>query len=148
MDEVTDPYASHLPTLRFVLALVKPKRVLELGAGIYSTPLFLACPSVERLETIETDERWVPEPSERLTVRLVKDTVEALPEDLTAYDLVFIDNADNPADRERTIRAVLEQSHPVTVIHDADIYDEAINQGAKNVVTFSERIPWTAVCWP
>lgn len=145
---MSDPYASHLPTLNFVLALVKPKRVLELGAGLYSTPAFLECPTVERLLSIETDKEWAERvQDERLTLRLVDDTVEALPKDLMAFDLVFIDNADNATDRNRAIRAVLERPYPVTVIHDAEVYGGTINELAENRMIFNNLTPYTAVCW-
>lgn len=145
---MNDPYASHLPTLKFVLALVKPKMVLELGAGLYSTQAFLDCPTVERVRSIETDKEWARRvQDERLTMRLVDDTVEALPASLTDYDLVFVDNADNFTDRERTIRAVLGREHPVTVIHDAEVYHQAITECAENFIVFNNLLPHTAVCW-
>lgn len=145
---MSDPYASHLPTLKFVLALVKPRLVLELGAGLYSTKAFLDCPSVERVRSIETDREWAKRvQDERLTMRVVDDTVAELPHNLMDYDLVFIDNADNPADRERAIRAVLGREHPVTVIHDAEVYAAAITEGAANFMVFNSLVPNTAVCW-
>ena len=143
-----DAYASHLPVLRMVLALAKPKRVLELGMGSYSTPAFLASP-LERLVSIETVPEWAvaADYDERHTIRVVEDTAEALP-DLHDFDLVFIDNDDNPTDRERAIRAVLSQEHPATVIHDAEnpAYQAAIDL-APNRVTFTAEVPWTAVVW-
>ena len=145
---MTDPYASHLPILRMVLGLVKPKRVLELGAGNYSTPCFLECPTVERLVTLETDPEWVPAVDPKLTLHIVEDAAEELP-DLRSYDLVFVDNADNAADRERAIRAVLTQPHPPTVIHDADYpsYRKAITDLAENHWIFTDYFPHTAVAW-
>ncbi len=133
-----------------VLALAKPKRVLELGVGKYSTPEFLGCPSLERLVSLETDKDWARQfQDERLTLRLVEDTADAIPTTLHNYDLVFIDNADNAPDRERAIRTVLRREHPVTVIHDAEVplYFEAIADMAENYIIFNNRLPCTAVCW-
>lgn len=131
-----------------VLGLVKPKRVLELGAGNYSTPLFAEYPTVNRLVSVETDERWLPEiASPNLTIRLVEDTCDAL-DDLD-FDLIFIDNADNATDRERAIRAVLSKEHPVTVIHDAEhpSYNAAIRELSDSFLVVANELPWTAVCW-
>lgn len=149
-----DPYATHLPVIRMVLALMKPKRILELGAGVYSTKAFLDCPSLTRLTSLETDEEWMDRlkdevADERLTLRLVEDTCEALPESLRIYDLVFIDNADNPVDRERAIRAVLGREHPVVIVHDAENlwYRHAINELADCYMLFDAEVPNTAVVW-
>ena len=142
-----DTYASHLPVLQMMLGLVKPKRVLELGCGSHSTPLFLQ--AGVKLTSLETDEEWFmkAEGYGDFDVRLVEDVVESLPL-LTDFDLVFIDNSDNETDREKAIRAVLSQDHPVTVIHDAEypLYRAAIEE-AKNYMIFSDLVPHTAVCW-
>jgi predicted O-methyltransferase YrrM len=137
-----------------VCALMKPKRVLELGSGVYSTKEFLKCPTLKRLTSLETDEQWLRRlrdeiTDERLTLRLVEDTVAALPKSLTNYDLVFVDNADNPVDREAAIRAVLGQEHPVVIVHDAENlwYRHAINELAEHYVLFDEQVPNTAVIW-
>ncbi len=129
-----------------VLALVKPERVLELGAGNYSTPLFASYPTVELVVSVETDERWLPQ-GEKITALLVTDTVAFL--DNLDYDLVFIDNADNATDRERAIRAVLSKEHPPTVIHDAEHppYHRAIEELSAHRLYFTAALPWTAVCW-
>jgi predicted O-methyltransferase YrrM len=147
-----DPYASHLPVLRLVLALAKPKRVLELGAGEYSTPEFLDCPSLTYLRSIETDPTWAKRVDTTIDGKwfeldVTEDTVEALPRDLTTYDLIFIDNGHDPGERNRTIRAVLERDHPVTVIHDAEVYGGVINELAENRMIFDNLTPHTAVVW-
>jgi predicted O-methyltransferase YrrM len=146
---VSDPYGSHLPTLAYVLAKVQPKRVLELGMGRYSTPMFLYWPSVEWLHSLETDPEWAEEfTDDKLLVSLVDDVAENLP-DLTAYDLVFIDDSDNATDRQRTIRAVLSKEHPVTVIHDADFppYVQAMAEFVDDVWVIGDEKPVTAVIW-
>ena len=142
-----DTYASHLPVLQMMLGLVKPKRVLELGSGPHSTPLFLQ--AGVKLTSLETDEGWFmkAEGYGDFDLRLVEDVVESLPL-IGDFDLVFIDNSDNETDREKAIRAVLSQAHPVTVIHDAEypLYRAAIEE-AKNYMIFSDLVPHTAVCW-
>jgi predicted O-methyltransferase YrrM len=148
---VTDPYASHLPILKFVLALVKPKEVLELGAGKYSTAEFLACESVERLTSLETNPEWASTVSmatgdDRLDLWTVEDIPAVLP-DLRKFDLVFIDNGNDATERSAAIRAVLSRPHPVTVIHDAEVYAGVIHELAENRITFNFDTPYTAVCW-
>lgn len=123
------PYASHLPVLRAVLATYKPKRVLELGSGPYSTPLFLD--AGVKLTSLETDDEWFmkAEAFADFDLRLVENVAESLPL-LIDFDLVFVDDSHDLAERERTIRAVLSQSHPLTVLHDAEVreYRAAITE--------------------
>lgn len=139
---MSDPYATHLPVLRLVLALVKPLSVLELGAGEYSTRFFLD--AGVGLTTLESDETWFhkAEGYGDFDLRLVEDM--SLPP-LDLYDLVFIDNGTSAAERSPVIRDVLSQPHPVTVIHDAEHYMEDIIAAEHHI--FDKVIPYTAVCW-
>ena len=50
-------YASHTPLIKGILDLYKPDYVLELGCGMYSTPLFLAA-DVE-YHGMDNDMKWV-----------------------------------------------------------------------------------------
>lgn len=52
-------YGTHLPVSRALIEVFKPKGVLELGAGKFSTPLFYQ--KVKKLVTIETDATWIGE---------------------------------------------------------------------------------------
>ncbi len=146
MDEERD-YGSHVPVLKAILAQDKPKTVLEFGAGLFSTPLFLERPELVRLVSIETDTGWrdlmrrkCEDP--RLVIR------EELDVDPRDFDLVFIDNGSNLNQRLQTIVLVLQDDHPLTVIHDADIpeYQAAIRKSAMNHAIIDTDPP-TAVCW-
>lgn len=146
-------YSSHLRILRMVLALVQPERVLELGAGQYSTPEFLKCESVEHLTSLESDPEWATQMThaiedDRLNLQLVEDLPAAVPS-LTGYDLVFVDNGQSVHERVAGIRAVLERPHPVTVIHDAEVpdYRLMISQLAEDYMVFDHPQHQTAVCW-
>lgn len=112
----TDPYATHLPVLEGLKP--KPKKVLEFGYGNHSTKAFLAMKSVTKLVTVEADATW------RANAEKIKDkrleVVEAFDGDLTDFDLVFIDNGQNPHERMDTMVRVLGQPHPKVVIHDID----------------------------
>lgn len=140
-------YASHRPVLRAILAQDKPRTVLEFGAGIHSTPLFLERPEVTRLVSIEPDAGWrgvvrkkCDDP--RLSLR------HSLDVDPASFDLVFIDNGRSVAERVQTIETVLRPGHPVTVIHDMDERDylTAVEKLAANFRVVATDPP-TAVAW-
>jgi predicted O-methyltransferase YrrM len=143
-----DPYASHLPTLRAVLRTYSPKRVLELGTGPHSTSLFIEAGVT--LTSLETSGAWHEKAQGygEFDLRLVDDVATCLPS-LTDYDLVFVDDSDNLADRERSIRAVLSQPHPLTVIHDAEVpeYRTAIRE-LGNGIFVCTHAPHTAIVYP
>lgn len=146
-------YATHLPVIRMVLALLKPRKVLELGAGEYSTKEFLASP-IERLTSLETDPAWMTRirdeiADERLTLRFVDSIVEALPNRLTDYDLIFVDCDATPDLRAAAIEAVLRKEHPPVIVHDAQVpaYRLALEIHADNFLVWDAENPSTAVCW-
>ena len=146
MDDI-DPqrYSSHLPVLRSVLNSVKPKRILEFGAGLHSTPLF--CKSGAQVVSIESDPDWRKAvawecDSPNLVLR---STYEFTPAE---FDLIFVDDGECPEDRIRTLRLVLPQPHPVVVIHDAEVpeYREIIEELAISHKTYKTN-PDTCVVW-
>ena len=141
-----DPYASHLPVLRALVEMVKPRAVLEFGAGDYSTPFFLTL-DIESLWSVETDPAWAVRAQSNDT----RHTVAAEAPSLSGFDLVFIDDGKNASDREHTIRNVLKEDHPVFVIHDAEVpeYRAAIHDLASERAVFCAlAMPQTAVIWP
>jgi predicted O-methyltransferase YrrM len=147
-------FGSHLPVLKMVLALVKPRKVLELGTGYYSTPSFLHCETVKQLVSLETDPEWAGRvegsvDDTRLDLRSVTDVVKEMPP-LSAFDLVFVDNGQSVHERVDAIRAVLgAASYPVAVVHDAEYpdYRMAIAELAANSMIFDDPQHQTAVCW-
>jgi len=140
-----DEYGSHLSVLAEVLDLHKPKRVLELGAGKYSTPAFLNHLAVEELVSIEPDAIW----RERIKAEFASEKLTLLaqlrrnPQD---FDLVFIDNGTSEAQRLKAIKKVLSRAHPLVVIHDADVpaYNQAIADLADEFAIYPPN-PHTAV---
>ena len=55
-------YGTHVPVLMACSAIIRPQRVLELGCGLYSTPLFLdskCWPDLKHITSIETDDKWL-----------------------------------------------------------------------------------------
>jgi predicted O-methyltransferase YrrM len=149
MDEgtISDPYASHLHVLR---RLGKGARwVLELGGGLYSTPLFLdrhVFPDLERLVTVEPDATWVAKlpKDDRLCVWPTAIPVYAFME--RKYDLVFVDSAPE-ATRIKDIGWLTFVSDQRVVIHDFE--HEPYRQAAKfdHIEIDKTLTPWTAVCW-
>lgn len=142
-----DPYASHLPILRSVLRTVRPTKVLEFGAGLHSTPCFLERPELTRIVSVEPDPDWRRKVAfhcddERLVLRRDYNVLPA------TFDLILIDDGIEATRREGTIRFVLSQPHPPTVIHDAEVpmYAAAIEELAINY-TIHPTQPDTAVVW-
>src|SRR5687768_6424216 len=94
-----DIYATHLPTLRLLGSALKIKAVLELGAGLYSTPTFLdrtAFPHLERLVSHEPLDEWRDAVGAQVggDARLLLTAMpinEVIPQRGTGYDLIFID---------------------------------------------------------
>lgn len=137
MPSVPDEYASHLPVLEALSWIIPMRRVLEFGAGIYSTPFFLGLPGCRQLVSVETDSEWRERikkkyPDPRLRLRTTR------PSTLTNFDLVFIDDGDEADQREKTIRWVLGRPHPPVVIHDSEVvrYREAIEELSPDHFTF------------
>lgn len=124
-----DDYASHLPVLQTLLCTLRPRRVLEFGAGDHSTPAILESSDVECLVSVEVDNEWREKvalacPDYRLTL------IETRPRSVDTFDLILIDDGQHTHQREATIRIVLAHAHPLVVIHDADVpeYAAAIDE--------------------
>ena len=131
-----NPFATHIPILLALPRLTRIRRVVEFGAGHFSTGIFLnreAYPDLESLVSLENDREWYEqllsqvEGDARIDFRLtdgaISDAVETV-ETQTA-DLVFIDDSTCAVDRSATIRAVLATAErkPLIVIHDFEVPD-------------------------
>jgi hypothetical protein len=122
--------------------------VLELGAGRYSTPFFLSRP-IERLTSIETDERWfaaMEEAHDDRRLHLLHGRGELNKSTLGGFDLIFIDDGQNALERADSIAWVLGQPHPPTIIHDAEVYATVIAEFTPNFSVMPTD-PGTAVVW-
>jgi len=150
---MSDVYGSHVSVLEALLNTYRPKRVLEYGAGLHSTPLFLSRPYLEQLVSIEPDPDW--------RHRIRKDHGDPRLHILASgdfrpsdFDLIFIDNGQDSAEplgaeRAQTIRDVLSKKHPIVVVHDAEFpeYATAIEEYAINFSVFPTA-PDTCVIHP
>jgi predicted O-methyltransferase YrrM len=128
---VSSEYRSHLTVLAGILEDEKPKRILEYGAGIHSTPFFLKDPNVRQLVSVEPDPDW----RHRILTDYADPRLHILGSgdwdfDPADFDLVFVDNGQDGAEplgaeRVATLKAVLSVPHPTVVVHDADVPEYA-----------------------
>ena len=127
-----NPYTTHMPVLAAVARLLPVQRVLEFGCGEYSTLTFLnreVFPNLERLDSYENKQSWAElvrqrsGDDSRLTLTTVAGSMSSVVDgiDSSAYDLVFLDDSTNLADRSQaTMEAVAVNAHlrNVLIIHD------------------------------
>jgi hypothetical protein len=143
--------ASHVPVLVALAEHYEPRKVLEIGSGELSTPLFLnkkIFPSLISLVSVEENQEWVEKVSKvtendsRLTFK------PTVPASLYDYDLIFIDGPQDSEKRAKTIRFVMrEVIAAMIVIHDTENtgYRKAINKVFYSYM-FNYVAPYTTVC--
>lgn len=154
-------YATHLPILIGIAQLVRPRKVLEFGCGLFSTTAFLArtCfPDLEQLDSYETDPEWwerigkVVANDPRISLRLVEEPMSSAVRhiDFADYDLVFIDDSLSVAERCTTIAEVARHCSPtnVVVLHDYEnkMYLNAA-RSFRNHFRFTALNPNTGIVW-
>ena len=150
-----DPYATHLNML--VAVGNEAKTILELGAGRYSTGMFLnkeLFPFVEKLVTVESDPNWadavkVNDPRHDMIV--IPEPIETYLDtlDLESFDMIFVDNSTSGDRRCDTLRYVSEKvKKPLVVMHDFQVstYAEAA-KSFKHIIIDNRQEPWTALGW-
>lgn len=165
--EKYDRWSTASPILAGILAYVganrnpMARRILELGAGWYSTPLLHACAAAIGYElfTVESDASWLHK-FERLAQNThhyllhVKDFNDYTPLDTTQFDVVFIDHA--PASRrkfelQRVLVLPVELQPRFVVIHDTEPHHERSYGLAETIARFAFRrefafqFPYTTV---
>jgi len=154
-------YATHVPILVGLGCALRIAKILEFGAGFYSTLTFLnrsAFPDVTSVSTIESDSDWISrvyaaaKDDSRLRIRHVPEPIESiLPElDLAQYDLVLVDSSTDAARRAALIQELADRftGTCLVVIHDFEIdsYKRAA-KGFRNRVDYSAFNPCTGVLW-
>ena len=155
-----DAYSTHLPILCALGANILPKRVVEYGSGLISTPGFLnrsAFPRLESLLSFENDSSWYASVLEsighdgRLELRLAEGAMKnaVAPCDLVGCSLVFVDDS-NDIGRTETIAAIAA-CRPLglpIVIHDVEQW--SLYQAARrfdHMFRFDALSPQTGVVW-
>ena len=148
---MADVYSTHLNILRLMGQVVNPTAVLELGAGFYSTGLFLdrtVYPALRWLDSVELNDEWrhmVREryPDERLTLFNGQPT-----RPLYSYGLVFIDDGQTLEERVRSIEFIVRAGVNVpVVIHDFENPHYRHAADFEWVMEYEAETPHTAICW-
>ncbi len=154
------PYATHLPVLTGISILLKPQTVIELGAGEYSTGLFLdraVFSDLRRLVSFENNGAWFAHIKQkfgsdpRLDLRAVQgEMCHSLSiQTLSGADLIFVDDADDSS-RARTLRAVAAccPNRTAIVVHDAELWRVRLAlRYFPCCFLFDALNPQTAVLW-
>lgn len=152
------PYSTHLPVLMGLARLHRIRRVLELGSGLHSTPLFLnrdIYADLDRLVSLEDDPGWAETVRSavghdgRLDLRTVPRVSTGMPEDISEFDLIFVDDSRTCPERTSTIVGV-HARNPVglVAIHDFEqrSYRRAARLFAQQFV-FGSLTPQVGVVW-
>jgi len=136
-----DGYSSHLPILECIFASVNPSRVLEFGAGKYSTPFFKA--HAASVLTCESNVQWL-EPG---MMPLDDDHAVSFAAQMCHHcDLIFIDNS-------HLLRWQLanecQKNTGIIVLHDSEEriynYDKIVLRQGWRAVDICDFMPWTLV---
>lgn len=152
--QVVDAYATHLPVLKAIGAHLPIERVLEFGAGKYSTLTFLDTaiyPDLTSIVTVETDGHWrriayewqVDEP--RLLVTPNTGDAWAV---WTSVDLIFIDDGHADIQRIATIE-IISKTRPsaLVVIHDFEHLPYQQAADFDHCWIYDRESPCTALLW-
>ena len=156
-----DAYATCVPVLAGLAALIQPKRVLEFGCGNFSTQTFLdrsVFPTLCELHSLENDPSWAERMRDaagadpRLKLDTVQGPIAAAAEqiDPSKYDLVLIDDSTSLDERVATIRTCAQRpcGEAVFVVHDfeQDAYRRAA-EGFRSRYRLAGLNPNSGVLW-
>lgn len=156
-----NPVASHIPVFIGISKIIKIHKILELGSGNYSTPLFLdkqIFPDLEFVVSYENDILWYNEikqkflNEDRLKLKycdaLMKDIVKDL--DISEFDLIFVDDSREAKLRSQTIECISKKinNKNFLAIHDFEVkaYKEATGTELKKF-KFDAIFPNTGLAW-
>jgi len=147
-------YSSHLALLATLAKIVSREivHIVELGCGLYSTPMWLNCsiwPFVHSVNSYEHNPQWLRHVGyitrdPRLTL------MDEYPLAVDYADLVFIDNGDNRQQRLTGIEYVVKYKPTgLVILHDANeqTYMQAIEPHFDNCLVYTGAYPHTAILW-
>ena len=153
-----NPYATHIPILVACAHLFRPRRILELGSGFYSTPLFLdkdIFPDAMHVCSLENDPEWFQQLNRLADPRLERLLIEGpmcaaiRAFDCSQYDLVFVDDSTHARHRRKTLRALRNAlGSQIVVVHDVDQW--RIRLGIYSFPNHYEMLaltPQTSIAW-
>lgn len=154
-------YATHVPVLAGMASRFRIERVLELGAGEYSTSVFLdrqVFPALSQLDSVETDAAWAEavhksaEGDPRLSLHVTSQAVSELIPSLTLgdYDLILVDDSATMDQRAASIAIVAATvpSGPYVVIHDYEVEEyRSASDALEHRVLCRRFTPQTVIGW-
>jgi SAM-dependent methyltransferase len=142
-----------LVALTKIAAVTRPRRVLEVGSFQGHAALMLAAntPDTTRITAVDIlEDHGAVYRGSALAERIDRHvgTIETLP-DRDPYDLVFVDADHRQEEVDRDTRAVLELSHPATVVVWHDYRDthwgNRINRVPEVLGEWEQRLPIRAL---
>lgn len=80
-------WATHQPVIRAAMEIYKPEYILELGPGVYSTPVFLEYDSL--YSCIENDAAWIIYLEEQFGIDVIHHDLGNITADITFDELNF-----------------------------------------------------------
>ena len=152
-----DQFATHVPYLAAAAALVSVRedepRIIELGAGEYSTPMLHAIVAAcgGGLLTLDNSDKWLADYADLAKhfheLRVVSDWAGVSEID-EPWDLAFVDHA--PAERRWRDVVRLAKSAAIVVVHDTEPFtaygfDQARPE-FRYVETCKRWRTWTSIC--
>jgi hypothetical protein len=130
-----EPYATHVPVLVGVAAVLRPKRLIEFGSGSFSTLSFMddvAFPSLEQVNSYENNKEWFEQVQQRTRGNsridlqyFAGDMYQAVAgADVAAADMIFLDDSPTAEERVKTVKEVsrLGRNGPVAILHDYELW--------------------------
>lgn len=142
--------ASHIPVLTLLPKLATIKRVLEIGAGELSTPLFLergVYSVLECLDSVEDSHYWTTKITQQLGMDERLHLLSEIPGKEKWYDLIFIDGPQESERRIEIIKALtISPGAPVVVLHDSETgLLPAVDSSLAHHFTFNWITPHTSI---
>jgi len=123
--------ASHLPVLSKILMAIRPRDIIEVGAGLYSTPMLRTYVNLRGGEhfILETNPKY-----QSLVSRLCRCDIDLFdgtslpPEALCPWGLAFIDHS--PAYVRAPVAVALQKWARIIVLHDSNLeWDVSFKRG-------------------
>lgn len=146
---------THVPALAAAVAAARAGSVLELGVGMYSTPLLHAmCAAVRRpLVSLDDNLEWIAKvetlrsPGHRIgLVPSWNECLDWLPQ-YGNWAVIFVDHwTETGQERLRSIDVMADRCE-LMVVHDAEhsVYGDFLNQRFLDRAAYTRMLPWTAI---
>lgn len=143
--------ASHIPVLTLIPKIYHITKILEIGSGQLSTPLFLnreIYPDLKELISVEEDSDWFVKMAKLVGGDNRLELTPSIPCSLYHYDMIFVDGPQVAERRARVIRYVMKEViKPLIVVHDIEVknYRKQINKDFNNFEFNFVKSPMTGV---